>query len=73
MRIVLRIIIVLLLLLVGVAGGGFVGSQTGTGFEPERNLVLGAGLGGIVGGGLGIALGRLLRRRTPASLAAPPR
>lgn len=71
MRFILRTIVVVLLLLVGIAGGGFVGSQTGTGFEPERNLKLGAALGGLLGGGTGVALARLIGRRRPAPPADP--
>ena len=73
MRTLLRIVVFLLLLVVGIAGGGFVGSQTGTGFEPERNVKLGAGLGGLLGGGLGVSLARLIGRRRHTPPVDPPR
>jgi hypothetical protein len=48
------LLVVVLLLLVGTTAGFFIGAQIGTGFEPERNMKIGAAVGclaGLLGGG----------------------
>jgi hypothetical protein len=62
----LRAVFAVVLVAIGLAAGFFVGGQIGTGFEPERNMKIGALVGGLSGLMAGLSCAGVFRRRSRA-------